>query len=68
MATTKRRGPRTPELLRHLSAGKRIAPVFGAPIGQKPVVHNPRTKYDPKPWTDGFFRYHAWELYAADDE
>ena len=28
----------------------------------------PRTKYDPKPWTDGFFRYHAWELYAADDE
>lgn len=70
--TTKSRGPRTPELLKTLATGTvRLEPVFGAPLGQKPVIHEPRTKYDPQPWTDGFFRYHAWELCAValtDDE
>lgn len=42
--------------------GAHAYPVFGRPRGQKPVEYKPRTTYDPKPWTDGFFRYHTWEL------
>lgn len=69
MAKTKSRGPRTPELLKKLATDSvRLMPVFGAPLGQKPVVYEPRSKFDPQPWTDGCFRYHAWELWAVDDD
>lgn len=42
--------------------GAHAYPVFGRPQGQKPVEYKPRVNHDPKPWTDGFFRYQAWEL------
>ncbi len=42
--------------------GAHAYPVFGRPEGQKPVTYQPRNAHDPKPWTDGFFRYHTWEL------
>lgn len=49
----------------------RIEAVFG-PDNKPTCYYEPRTKFDPQPWTDGFFRYHAWELCAvalnADDE
>lgn len=47
---------------RFIAAGKILMPIMGRPIGQQPVIHAPRTQYDPKPWTDGHYRYHAWEL------
>lgn len=65
--TKKKLGPTTRQLLKLVSdSNVTLAPVFGAVVGQKPVTHNPRTKFDPQPWTDGFFRYHAWELHAVD--
>lgn len=51
-----------PQLRRGIDAGKLAFPVFGRPVGQKPVTYQPRTGFDPKPWTDGFFRYFGWEL------
>jgi len=43
----------------------KVEAVFGP--GHKPACYyEPRTKFDPQPWTDGFFRYHAWELCVVD--
>lgn len=42
--------------------GQQAFPVFGRPVGQKPVYYDARMNFDPKPWTDGFFRYFGWEL------
>lgn len=64
MAT--KRGHTTTQLKRAQSAGATVHPVFG--LVDKVVTHEPRTKFDPKPWTDGFFRYHAWELHPTDQD
>lgn len=50
------------ELRSLLDQGKEARPVFGPGVGFPPVKHDPRTKFDPRPWTDGTFRYHTWEL------
>lgn len=42
--------------------GKTVKPVFGCPVGQKCVRYEPRRHHDPRPWTDGYFRYFGWEL------
>lgn len=62
-AAFKGKGPNTRQLVKAAAAGKVIRPVWGL---QNPVHHEPRTKFDPQPWTDGWFRYHAWELHAED--
>lgn len=57
----KKRGYTTRQLLRQTERdGVLIRPVFRTT--GKVCCYEPRTKYDPMPWTDGFFRYHAWEL------
>lgn len=45
-----------------IKEGKLVFPVFGRPVGQKPVYYEQRVDFDPKPWTDGFYRYFGWEL------
>lgn len=50
------------QLRKGIKTGKVAFPVFGRPVGQKPVTYQPRTNFDPKPWSDGFFRYFGWEL------
>ncbi len=61
----KGKGPTTRQLLREVAEGKTVRPVWGL---TNPVHHEPRTKFDPQPWTDGFFRYHAWELFAEKEQ
>lgn len=58
------KGPKTAELRKLVAKGATLRPVFGL---KDPVHYEPRTKYDPQPWTDGNFRYHAWEL-TPDEE
>lgn len=41
--------------------GKRVLPLI-RPEGQKDVYWEARNQYDPKPWTDGTYRYSAPEL------
>lgn len=66
MTTTKKRGPSTRELLKLVATGAKLQPVFGAPMGDRVMRHEPRTKFDPQPWTDGLYRWHAWELMVSD--
>lgn len=54
------------ELREEIARGRVAVPVFGVSLGQQPVGYQPRNKFDPKPWTDGFFRWHTWELTAED--
>lgn len=46
-----------------------IVPVFGgrhnADGNLIPLRHAPRNKFDPRPWTDGFFRWSSRELEAV---
>lgn len=49
------------QLRNHIAAGKKAVPVFG-PGNPRAVRHEPRTRFDPKPWTDGVYRYFTWEL------
>lgn len=60
----KQNGPTTKQLLRAVAAGAVIKVVFGRQ--DVTMTHAPRTKFDPQPWTDGCFRYHAWELTAEE--
>jgi hypothetical protein len=50
------------QLRRLADSGETVVPVFGL---KQPVRHEPRSKFDPKPWTDGTFRYQTWELTTA---
>lgn len=56
------------ELREEIARGRVAKPVFGMTVGQKPVEYSPRNKFDPQPWTDGFFRWHTWELTTEDPE
>lgn len=58
----------TRQLKKMASEGVELKPVFGAPLGLNPVVHQPRHKFDPQPWTDGFYRWSGWELETVKDE
>lgn len=50
------------QLRRLVESGQILHPVMGAPVGQKPVIYEPRVSHDPRPWTDGTYRYQSWEL------
>jgi len=52
----------TQQLRRAASEGRQVLPVFGRPVGAPSAKYDPRTRFDPKPWSDGTFRYSAWEL------
>lgn len=49
------------KLRKAIKEGKLVKAVFG-PDNLPPCWHQPRTEFDPKPWTNGVFRYNATEL------
>ena len=46
-------------------AGKTIVVTFGT---CKKVEYKPRNKFDPSPWTDGFFRYTGRECHIDEED
>jgi len=58
----------TPQLKKLLAEGETLKPVFGAPLGLNVIEHAPRHKFDPQPWTDGFYRWSGWELETEQDD
>lgn len=38
--------------------------ILAGPGSGHPVQHEPRTRFDPQPFTDGFFRFKSWECWA----
>ena len=49
------------KLRKAIQEGKLVVPI-SRPEHQKPCWFDDRVRYDPKPWTDGTFRYSAPEL------
>lgn len=51
----------TREVRRQVAQGRVAVRSIGTP---ERVVHEPRTKNDPQPWTDGVFRYTGREVHT----